>query len=67
MPSNCHDPNHPSYDPNIFAPPEAIKCQCDGCGGTLRADGRNKMDTLTFLICSECACCYRAEDKQVKG
>lgn len=55
-------------DENIFAPPPAIRCQCrPGCDGILRADGRNIMNTLTFLVCDVCGCAYHAEDTCEEG
>lgn len=40
-----------------------IKCPCPGgCEGTLKSDGRNVQDDLTFLQCDTCGCAYVAED-----
>lgn len=41
--------------------PHRVACPC-ACGGTLRSDGRNKGETLTFLQCDGCACTYVADD-----
>lgn len=46
----------------IFINPSSVRCPCQ-CGGFLESDGRNKQDTLSFLICSRCRCCYVARDK----
>jgi hypothetical protein len=45
----------------------SVRCPCPpDCEGTLRADRRNRQDTLTFLICDVCACAYVAEDLKAK-
>lgn len=48
---------------NPFARPTMVPCPCM-CGGILQNDGRNRMDTLTFLVCSKCKCCYVAGDSE---
>lgn len=40
-----------------------VSCPCQ-CGGILQNDGRNKIDTLTFLMCSRCSCAYVAGDNE---
>lgn len=44
-----------------YTNPSMIICPCQ-CGGVLKSDGRNKYDTLTFLVCNRCQCCYVAGD-----
>lgn len=41
----------------------AVPCPCE-CGGTLRSDGRNKQETLTFLLCPTCGCTHHADDAE---
>jgi len=47
---------------DAIEPCPRVACPCPGCDGTLRADGRNVQDTLTFLQCDACGCTYVAED-----
>lgn len=52
-----------SADPNVMENCTAVPCPCEGgCTGHLRADGRNVLDSLTFLECDVCHCGYVAED-----
>lgn len=49
---------------DVIANCETVPCPCPGpCDGTLRSDGRNVQDDLTFLQCDRCGCTYVAEDK----
>lgn len=51
--------------PHIFEHPHKVKCPCGCKDGVLQTDGKNTQDTLTFLICSSCQCCYIAENRLV--
>ncbi len=47
-----------AFDPGFENPP-MIKCACGNCSGVFRFEGTFKNDDA-ILVCSSCACCYRA-------
>lgn len=42
--------------------PFGVKCPCGCKDGFMQSDGRNLDNDSTFLVCSVCKCCYRADD-----
>lgn len=70
MPCLHHtDENGPEeYYVTPFDPPLPIKCQCPGgCIGHLKVEGPNRLNTLSFLVCDTCGCCYTADHLPREG